>query len=282
MTFKQYLSLCKPRIAVTIALTAGTGYIAMAKQVDPLALALLALAMALGSSGAAVFNHVWDRDIDKMMKRTSTRPMVVGGSPQQALILAGVLMTAGLALAASVFNWVVALHLFLGAFFYVVIYTIWLKRRHWMNIVLGGAAGSFAVLAGAAAVDPNEFLLPAVLALVLFLWTPSHFWALAILLAEDYARAGVPMLPVVIGPQRTAWWILANTVALVGSSLLPWTLGLLGPLYAGIAAALGLAFLAFNVKLVMNPSRRWAGWNFAASMPYLLGLFVAIVLDRNL
>lgn len=282
MTFKQYLSLCKPRIAVTIALTAGTGYVAMAKQVDPLALVLLSLAMALGSSGAAVINHVWDRDIDGLMKRTSTRPMVMGGSRPQALALAGLLTAAGLALAAGVFNWVVALHLFLGSFVYVVIYTIWLKRRHWINIVLGGAAGSFAVLAGAAAVDPNEFLLPAVLALVLFLWTPSHFWALAILLAEDYKRAGVPMLPVVVGPQRTAWWILANSLALVGASLLPWTMGLLGPLYAIIAAGLGLALLAFNVKLVAQPSRRWAGWNFAASMPYLLGLFIAIVLDKQL
>lgn len=282
MTFKQYLSLCKPRIAVTIALTAGTGYIAMAKQVDPLALVLLAVAMALGSSGAAVVNHVWDRDIDGLMKRTSTRPMVMGGSRPRALLLAGLLTAAGLILAGAVFNWVVALHLFLGSFVYVVIYTIWLKRRHWLNIVLGGAAGSFAVLAGAAAVDPNEFMLPAVLALVLFLWTPSHFWALAILLTEDYKRAGVPMLPVVVGPQRTAWWILANSLALVGSSLLPWTLGLLGPLYAIVAAALGLALLAFNVKLVMQPVRFWAGWNFAASMPYLLGLFIAIVLDRNL
>ena len=181
----------------------------------------------------------------------------------------------------SAFNWVVALHLFLGGFVYMAIYTVWLKRKHWTNIIIGGAAGSFAVLAGAAAVDQTQWMLPLALALVLFLWTPSHFWALAILLTEDYRQAGVPMLPVVVGIQRTAWCIMANSLMLVAASLLPYWLGLLGGIYGAMAALSGLALLGFNVVLVNNPSRRWAGWNFAASMPYLLLLFIAVFVDKH-
>ena len=174
-----------------------------------------------------------------------------------------------------------ALHLFLGAFVYAVIYTIWLKRRTWTNIVFGGAAGSFALLAGAAVVEPTQWMLPALLAVTLFLWTPSHFWALAILLAEDYRAAGVPMLPVVVGEKKTAWWILANSAALVASSLAPWALGHLGTAYALSALALGLGLIGLNLKLVAAPGRKWAGWNFAASIPYLLGLFVAVFADKH-
>ncbi|OAN45602.1 protoheme IX farnesyltransferase [Paramagnetospirillum marisnigri] len=282
MTFKQFIELLKPRIALMIALTAVTGYGAVVDKVDLGALLLLTLAMVLGSAASAVFNHVWDRDIDRLMRRTSKRPMATGaGTPALGFALAAILMVAGLTVAHSAFNWVVALHLFLGGFVYVAVYTVWLKRRHWTNIILGGAAGSFAILAGAAVVNQTDWLLPMVLALVLFLWTPSHFWALAILLKEDYRQAGVPMLPVVVGDQRTAWWILANSLALVGSSLLPWSLGLLGPVYGFTAAATGLVLLGFNIRLVMTPTRFWAGWNFAASMPYLLVLFIGVFLDKH-
>lgn len=283
MTTKQLIELMKPRIALMIALTAITGYAAVAPKVEAGPMALLMLAMVLGSSASAVFNHVWDRDIDRLMRRTQRRPMATGaGTPAQGLALAVGLMVAGLGLAQTAFNWVVALHLFLGGFVYVAIYTIWLKRRHWTNIILGGAAGSFAVLAGAAAVDQTQWLLPLVLALVLFLWTPSHFWSLAILLADDYRQAGVPMLPVVVGNQRTAWTILGNSMVLVASSLLPWALDLLGNAYGFIALGAGAMLLGFNVTLVRDPSRKWAGWNFAASMPYLLLLFIAVFVDKHL
>ncbi|MBI3444020.1 MAG: protoheme IX farnesyltransferase [Magnetospirillum sp.] len=282
MTFRQIIELMKPRIALMIALTAITGYGAVVPKVDPIALMLLTLVMVLGSAASAVFNHVWDRDIDRLMRRTSQRPMATGaGTPALGFGLALALMVAGMVVAHSVFNWVVALHLFLGGFVYVAIYTIWLKRKHWTNIIIGGAAGSFAVLAGAAAVDQTQWMLPMVLALVLFLWTPSHFWALAILLTEDYRQAGVPMLPVVVGSQRTAWCILVNSVLLVASSLLPWGMGLLGNVYGGIAALSGAVLLGFNLVLVSNPTRRWAGWNFAASMPYLLLLFIAVFVDKH-
>ncbi|MBF0325118.1 MAG: protoheme IX farnesyltransferase [Alphaproteobacteria bacterium] len=282
MPMKSYVELLKLRIALMIALTAVTGYGAVAETVEPLHLALLVVVMVLGSGGSAVFNHVFDRDIDALMKRTRNRPMVVGTvAPTEALMLAGGLTMAGIVLAVSALNWVVAVHLFLGVFVYAVIYTVWLKRRTWWNIVFGGAAGSFALLAGAAVVQPSQWALPALLAVTLFLWTPSHFWALSILLVEDYRAANVPMLPVVVGVERTAWCILSNSVLLVGSSLVPWTMGWLGTPYLIGAGLVGVLLLGLNVKLVLTPSRYWAGWNFAASMPYLLGLFIAVFADKH-
>ncbi|MDA8230727.1 MAG: heme o synthase [Magnetospirillum sp.] len=282
MAVRQYLELLKLRISFMIALTAVTGYAAVADRLRWSTALLLALAMVLGSAASAVFNHVYDRDIDGIMRRTRNRPLVTGAvSAGVALWLAGLLMIAGLLVATSVFNPTVALHLFLGAFVYGVVYTVWLKRRTRMNIVIGGAAGSFAILAGAAAVQPVHWMLPLLLAVTLFLWTPSHFWSLAILLAEEYRTAGVPMLPVVVGEKRTAWWILGNSVLLVASSLAPWAAGYLGRLYGVIACALGVVLIGFNLKLVHRPTRTWAGWNFAASIPYLLGLFAAVVLDKH-
>lgn len=282
MTMRQSLELMKLRIAFMIALTAVTGYAAVAERVDTAHALLLGLAMVLGSGGSAVFNHVWDRDIDRLMSRTRNRPLAAGiTTPATALTLAAALTAAGLALAVLAFNWMVALHLFLGGFVYAVIYTVWLKRRTWWNIVFGGAAGSFAILAGAAVVEPTQWLLPTLLAITLFLWTPSHFWSLAILLAEDYRAAGVPMLPVVAGERRTALAIVANSVALAASSVAPWGLGLLGNSYVIAAIALGVGLIGLNLKLVETPTRKWAGWNFAASIPYLLGLFAAVFADKH-
>lgn len=284
MTVRDYVKLLKLRIGVMIALTAITGYAAVAERLRPLELALLALAMVLGAGAAAVFNHFYDRDIDRLMPRTSGRPLArdAMADPRLVLWLAAALLGLGLVVAAQAFNLVVALHLFLGAFVYAVVYTVWLKRRTWLNIVIGGAAGSFAVLAGAAAVDPGIWLLPALLAITLFLWTPSHFWSLAILLKEDYRQAGVPMLPVLFGDRVTARWILANSLLLVGSSLLPWAMGQLGHVYGALAALAGAGLLAINLRLVAEPTREWARRNFFASMPYLLVLFVAVFLDKHL
>ncbi|KAF0223008.1 MAG: Protoheme IX [Rhodospirillaceae bacterium] len=282
MRLSHGLELMKPRIGITIAATAAAGYAAVADKVEPLPMLALILSMLLGSGGSAVFNHLYDRDIDGLMTRTRNRPMVKGDvSPTDALMLSAGLTIAALSTAVMTLNWVVALHLFLGIFVYAVIYTVWLKRRTWWNIVFGGAAGSFALLAGAAVVEPSQWLLPTLLAVTLFLWTPSHFWALAILLTDDYRAARIPMLPVVVGEKLTARWILLNSVLLTGSSLLPWGLGLLGPLYGWAASGLGLVLIGLNLKLVATPSRRWAGWNFAWSIPYLLGLLVAIALDRH-
>jgi protoheme IX farnesyltransferase len=283
MTFRSYLELCKLRIGMMIALTAMVGYAAIAPQIDPAALLLLGLAMVLGSAASSVFNHFYDRDIDARMQRTRRRPLASGAmqNPYWSLAFAGGLLVAGLSLAGGAFNWAVALHLFLGAFVYGVVYTVWLKRRTWLNIVIGGAAGSFAVLAGGAAVDPSQWLLPTLMAITLFLWTPSHFWALAILLREDYARAGVPMLPVLVGPERCAQAIMVNSVLLVASATLPWAFGELGAVYGLIALAFGGRFLWLSWALLKDPSTVLARKTFLGSMLYLLGVFVAVLLDKH-
>lgn len=282
MTLRGYLELCKLRIGVMIALTAMVGYAAIAPTVDPLHLLVLAVAMVLGSASSSIFNHYYDRDIDRLMQRTSKRPLVTGGNPQAALWLAGVLLLAGLWLSVGVFNWVVALHLFLGAFFYGVVYTVWLKRRTAFNIVIGGAAGSFAILAGGAAVDPGQWLLPTLMAVVLFLWTPSHFWALAIMLKDDYSKAGVPMLPVLVGEQRCARWITANSVLLVMAAALPWVLGILGLSYALISTLTAVLFLRLHGPLLKDPGKPTARAVFLGSMQYLAGVFLGVVIDRHI
>ena len=195
---------------------------------------------------------------------------------------AALLLVAGLCLALGVFNWVVALHLFLGAFFYGVVYTVWLKRRTWLNIVIGGAAGSFAVLAGAAAFDPGVWLVPVLMAIVLFLWTPSHFWALAILLKDEYADAGLPMLPVLVGEVRCTHWIVANTVLLVIAAAVPWFIGAFGFLYGVVSTGAALLFLWQNAQLLRFPGKVHARRVFLGSMQYLSLIFLAILVDRHL
>ena len=283
MVIRPYIALLKLRIGLMIALTAAMGYVAVAPHVHAAEMALLVLVMTLGSASASVFNHFYDRDIDRLMLRTRERLLARDGlaHPAWVLLLAAALLVVGVGIAAYTLNVVVAIHLFLGAFFYAIVYTVWLKRRTWLNIVIGGAAGSFAVLAGGAAVDPQQWLLPLLLAITLFLWTPSHFWALAILLKEDYARARLPMLPVVVGEAATAKAILANSVLMVASAALPWVFGRLGPVYAVLSTLLGLALLLADWRLVRDPGRLWARRNFLGSMQYLAGLFVAVLIDVN-
>ena len=284
MTLRRYIELLKLRIGVLLAITAMAGYFAVAETVQWGPLLAVVVAMLLCSSGSSVFNHFYDRDIDQKMERTRNRPLASGAmqDPTQALWLAGGLLIAGCALAAVALNWIVALHLALGAFTYMVVYTVWLKRRHWMNIVIGGAAGSFPVLAGAAAADPTAFTLPMLMAITLFLWTPSHFWALAMMIKDDYAKAGVPMLPVLVGDAKCAKYMMVNTVLLVVSAALPVAFGELGLVYLVISSALGFWFLWLNWKLVLDPSKALARKIFFSSMSYLAIVFVAIVLDRNL
>jgi protoheme IX farnesyltransferase len=280
MPVKSYFELLKLKIGGMIALTAVVAYLAMADQVSLSHLLMLILVMLLGSSSSAVLNHYYDRDIDRIMSRTAQRPLAV--NPHQnghVLWIAVGLLILGVALAVWVFNPIMALHLFMGAFFYGVVYTVWLKRRSWMNIVLGGLAGSFAVMAGAASVQPELCALPLLLALVLFFWTPSHFWSLAIFLREEYARVHVPMLPVIIGDARTAKVILLNSLMLVGASLLLVFSEQLGMLY--LVGALGAgAYLIFNNwRLVKKQTREVACKNFIDSMRYLGMLYFFIVLD---
>jgi protoheme IX farnesyltransferase len=278
------LNLFKLRIGVAIALAAAAG-LAVQPGAGPGAWngAVLVLAVLLASSAAGAFNQYAERDLDARMARTRNRPFVTGVLAHDArwLWLIGALTAVSIALAALAANAVAAAYVFLGAFAYGVVYTVWLKRRTWWNIVIGGLAGSFAVLAGAAAVSPGLSPAALALALVLFLWTPPHFWSLAIAYREEYAAAGVPMLPVVVGDARCARVILANTLLLVAASLAPAFLGL-GPAYLVPAAIGGAWFLARSAALARNPTRRAARANFAASLGQLALVLGGVLLDAAL
>ncbi len=244
------------------------------------AAALLALAVLLSAASAGAFNHYVERDLDARMARTRRRPFVTGAfkpGPLWPVAIVGLLVLA-VSLAGLATNWVAAAYVFLGAFVYGVVYTVWLKNRTWMNIVLGGLAGSFAVLAGAAAVAPTLAPVPVILAVVLFLWTPPHFWSLATVLHDDYRDAGVPMLPVVVGKAAAAWVILAHTVALVAVSLLPGLYGM-GPLYLLGALGGGLYFIWKCVGLVRAPDVPAAKQAFRASLVQLTILLLAAIGD---
>ena len=154
-----------------------------------------------------------------------------------------------------------------------------LKRRSWVNIIIGGLAGSFAVLAGGASASPDLCMPPVLLAIVMFFWTPSHFWSFAIYHRDEYAKAGVPMLPVVVGDRRTALYTLINTILLVTSSLVPWVLGYSGVVYLASAVLLGAYFIYWNVRLVRDPAREIAWKNFKVSMLYLGVLFTSVIVD---
>ena len=231
-----------------------------------------------GSAGA--FNQYFEVDLDSVMQRTKDRPFVTGSfrkSPLWILFILALLIV-GVGSAVLFLNNVAALYIFLGAFCYGIIYTVLLKRRTWMNIVIGGAAGSFAVLAGAAAVDPNLSPIPILLALVLFFWTPSHFWSLAIAKHQDYARAGVPMLPVVIGDKRTAVVVLGNTLVLVGVSIMPFFYGMSWIYLAGAVSGGGY-FIYQNIKMISEPTAKVAMKSFFASLVQLALLLTGAVLD---
>ena len=216
MWLRQVLGLFKLRIGVVIAFTALAGWaVTPGPQLAAWQVVVLGLAVLLSSASAGAFNQYVESDLDARMKRTRKRAFVTGALPRSRLWLwvIGGLVAGSTAAAWWALNPWAALYTFLGAFVYAVVYTVWLKRRTWLNIVVGGLAGSFAVLAGAAAVDPAIGAVPLILALVLFLWTPPHFWSLAMAYRKDYEAAGVPMLPVVVGDARSAQAIFAHTVA---------------------------------------------------------------------
>jgi heme o synthase len=281
---RALLNVFKLRIGLAIMLCALAGIaVTPGPALEPWQVVALALAVLLSSGSAGAFNQYVERDLDAEMKRTRQRPFVTGlfrpgpGWPLAIALLLGVsVLAAGLAT-----NWTAAVHVFLGAFVYGVVYTVWLKRRSWTNIVVGGLAGSFAVLAGAAAVDPGLAPTPLILAVVLFLWTPPHFWSLATALHKDYAAARVPMLPVVIGDGAAAWVILGHTIALSLLALAPFWYGM-GWIYLAGAAAGGAYFTWRSIELVRRPCPPVAMRNFAASLLQLTLLLAGAIADSLL
>lgn len=280
---KQYINLFKLRIGFVITLAALGGMaITPGHALTNWQVLVLSLTVMMASAAAGAFNQYFECDIDAKMARTQKRPFVSGFFQHgpKWLVIIGLMLVVAVTSAAFAFNAMTALNIFLGAFTYAIVYTAWLKRRTWLNIVFGGLAGSFAVLAGAAAVDPSFGPLPGLLALVLFLWTPPHFWSLAIAIRDQYAAAGVPMLPVVKGDKKAARIILGHTILLVLVSLLPVFYGL-GIVYLACAMLGGSYFIIKSVQLLKNPTKQTAMSNFFASLIQFSVLMAGLMLEVN-
>ncbi len=280
---KQFINLFKLRIGVVITLAALGGMaITPGQALASWKILALSLTVMMASAAAGAFNQYFERDIDAKMTRTKNRPFVNGflQHSRRWLVIIGLILAVAVTSAALALNAMAALNIFLGAFTYAIVYTAWLKRRTWLNIVFGGLAGSFAVLAGAAAVDPSFGPLPGLLALVLFLWTPPHFWSLAIVIRDQYAAAGVPMLPVVKGDKKAARIILGHTILLVLASILPVFYGLSWIYLAGALLG-GTYFIIKSVQLLNNPTKEAAMANFFASLIQFGVLMIALMLEVN-
>jgi heme o synthase len=278
----DFRALTKPRVMALAVFTALVGLVRARHQFEPLTALAVVIAIATGAGAAGVLNMCFDADIDAVMRRTATRPIPRGKiSRFEALSFGLVLAVVAVALLALAAN-VSAAGLLAGTiFFYAVVYTLWLKRRTPQNIVIGGAAGAMPPIIGWTAATGQIGLEPLVLALVIFLWTPPHFWALAINRADEYARANVPMLPVVAGPLETARQILIYSVLLVVASTLPVLLGFAGTLYGATAALCGAILLrsAFRLYGTAGADQRTASSLFAFSIVYLFALFAALLIE---
>jgi protoheme IX farnesyltransferase len=279
--WRDYLTLTKPRIMVLLLLTAAGGMFVGAGGVPPAGILVATLGgLALACGGASALNHVLDRDIDVHMRRTDRRPVAAGRIPPERALEFGVALSAlSFVVLASFVNVLAALLALAGNLFYVLVYTRWLKRSTPQNIVIGGAAGAVPPLVGWAAAT-GDLTLPALfLFLIVFFWTPPHFWALALLIRRDYEAAGVPMLPVVKGEGETARSIVRYTLVLVGISLLPVFWSTAGWLYLGSAILLGGTFIGLALLLRRDHTPARARRLFTFSLAYLALLFVAMAID---
>ncbi|HEV8602556.1 MAG TPA: heme o synthase [Gaiellaceae bacterium] len=284
-SLRDYLTLTKPRIMTLLLLTGACGMLVGSGGVPPFWLVAATMGgLALACGGASALNHVLDADIDRLMgKRTSSRPVAAGRVPAPYALEFGLALSAlSFVLLAGVVNVLTAALALVGNLFYVFVYTRWLKRSTPQNIVIGGAAGAVPPLVGWAAATGSLSLPALVLFAVVFLWTPPHFWALALLIRRDYEAAGVPMLPVVRGEDETARQIVLYTAALVAFTLAPALWGMFGLAYLAVATALGGGFLwlAWRLRRERTPARARALFHY--SLAYLALLFVAMALDAVL
>jgi heme o synthase len=281
VSWRDYVALTKPRIMTLLLLTGAAGMFVGAQGVPDLGLlAATVVGLALACGGASALNHVLDRDIDSSMGRTSKRPVAAGRVSAELALEFGLALSAlSFVLLGSVVNVLAAVLALVGNLFYVLVYTRWLKRSTPQNIVIGGAAGAVPPLVGWAAATGNLTLPALYLFLIVFFWTPPHFWALALLIKRDYEAARIPMLPVVRGDRVTARQILLYAVALVALTLAPVFTGTFGPLYLVAAALLGAQFLRLAWSLQRELTPRRAGVLFHYSLAYLALLFVAMALD---
>ena len=280
---KEIIEISKPRIVVLLVITAVTSMFAASKFVGPelnyWGLIHIVIAGSLASAGSSALNHYYDRDIDPLMKRTITRPIPSGRiKPNQVLAYGLIISVISVAYGALTLNYISAFFIALGIFFYVIIYTVWLKRLISSNIVFCGFAGSAAAMAGWSAATGSMDILGFLVGFLVFVWTPSHFWCLAMKMKDEYTEAKVPMLPVLIGMQKTSKYILANTLILLPYSLMLYAFGL-GIVYIIIASVGGGLMLIYHYKLTKLPTSEFAWKAYKVTAPYLTIIFLAVALD---
>ena len=284
--WRDFVALTKPRVMTLVVFTGLCGLLAAPQSIHPVLAFTAILCIALGAGAAAALNQWYESDIDGLMARTAERPLPAGRMDRQTALHFGVgLGVFSVVLMGLAVNVVAAAILTVSILFYVLVYTVWLKRRTPQNIVIGGAAGAFPPVIGWAAATGRVELLPVLLFALIFLWTPPHFWALSLFMRSDYSKAGVPMLPVVAGVRHTRQQILLYTFPMVACAVAPWQLGLTGALYGISALVLSIPFVALAAQISlsgetdpahMKPERQL----FAYSILYLFGLFGMLVVDR--
>ena len=284
--WRDLVALTKPRVMSLVVFTGLCGLLVAPVAVHPVLGFAAVLCIALGAGAAGALNQWYEADLDAKMKRTASRPLPAGRMDRQTALHFGV----GLAVFSVVLmdlaaNHLAAAILAISILFYVLVYTVWLKRRTAQNIVIGGAAGAFPPLIGWVAATSDVATLPLLLFAIIFLWTPPHFWALSLFVRSDYAAAGVPMLPVVAGNEATRRHILLYTIPMIVAAVAPWALGLASWIYGAVAVGLSTTFLLLTLLVAANrasdpkhmaPEKRL----FAFSIVYLFGLFAALVADK--
>ena len=285
--WRDFFALTKPRVMTLVVFTGLCGLLAAPGNIEPVLGFTAILCIAVAAGGAAALNQWWEADIDAGMKRTARRPLPAGRMDRtSARDFGGILSVFSVFLMGFAIGWLPAAILALSIFYYAVVYTIWLKPRTPQNIVIGGGAGAFPPLIGWVAVTGDITLMPILLFAIIFMWTPPHFWALALFVQTDYAKVGIPMMPVVAGEASTRKQILIYAVLLLPLTLVPWWIGGAGAIYGWSAVILSTAFLGFSVRVgvrrrsgpddAMKPERQL----FYFSILYLFALFAALVADR--
>ncbi|WP_420545908.1 heme o synthase [Nitrosopumilus sp.] len=283
----EIMEISKPRIVVLLVITAVTSMYGASKlvpgtpELEYWSYLHIIIAGALASAGSSALNHYYDRDIDPKMTRTSNRPIPSGRMAASHVLIYGLAVSCiSVIYGFFALNAVSAFFIAVGIFSYVIIYTVWLKRLNTSNIVIGGIAGSAAAWAGWAAATGSMDLLGFLVGFLVFVWTPSHFWCLAMKIKDEYAQAKVPMLPVVIGMQKTSKYILGNTIILLPYSLiLSFIPDGMGLVYTVIAAVSGGLMLVYHYKLTKTPTSEFAWKAYKVTAPYLTIIFVAVALD---
>ena len=285
--WRDFFALTKPRVMTLVIFTGICGLLAAPGSIHPVLGFTAILCIALGAGGSAALNQWWEADIDAGMKRTAGRPLPTGRLDRRDARDFGIFLSLfSVGVMGVAINWLAAIILAAAIVYYAVIYTIWLKPRTPQNIVIGGGAGAFPPMIGWVAVTGDVTLMPVLLFAIIFMWTPPHFWALALFVKTDYAKVGIPMMPVVAGERATRRQILIYAGLLAPLAAAPWFIGGTGAIYGVAAIVLSLAFFALSLPVAlrdaaeegdaMRPEKRL----FAFSIVYLFALFAALVIDR--